>query len=351
MNLTINGSVSNTGYGIATKCLMLELEKLGVNVSLIPKGGLSSNSDFEEARINEMASRRMDMNAPFLKIWHQHELLDHMGRGTYIGFPIFELDTFNEQELFSLQCPDHLMVCSKWAFNVIKQTTGRESAIVNLGVDPSVFFPTASPKSDTYRFFNIGKWEKRKGHDVLHKCFDSAFTHKDDVELHLMPYNPFIGNGNEYWKSKYKNSRLGDKIKFHSPVKYHSHVAAFINSCDCGVFPARAEGWNMELLESMACGKPVITTNYSAHTEYCTKENAFLVEPENGLELAVDNIWFHGQGNWMNLDFEEEDQIVEYMRFCYKNRPFNQEGVKTANRFTWAKSASDALLYLKNFGV
>ena len=50
-----------------------------------------------------------------------------------------------------------------------------------------------------------------------------------------------------------------------------------MSQVDCGVFPSRAEGRNLELLEMMSAGKHVITTDYSAHTEFCTKDNAGLV--------------------------------------------------------------------------
>ena len=60
---------------------------------------------------------------------------------------------------------------------------------------------------------------------------------------------------------------------------------------DCGIFPSRAEGWNLELLEMLACIKSVITTHYSAHTEFCDDVNSDLVEIKE-TELAYDGKWF-----------------------------------------------------------
>ena len=34
------------------------------------------------------------------------------------------------------------------------------------------------------------------------------------------------------------------------------------------------------------------------------------------------------------------DQFIEYMRNCYKNRPLNPEGVKTAKKLSWTNTCN-----------
>ena len=75
----------------------------------------------------------------------------------------------------------------------------------------------------------------------------------------------------------YKGSGLGNKIRMIPRQKTQNDVYNIMIQTDCGVFPARAEGWNLELLEMMACGKQVIATNYSAHTEFCNPDNCRLI--------------------------------------------------------------------------
>ena len=91
----------------------------------------------------------------------------------------------------------------------------------------------------------------------------------------------------------YTTSPLGSKVKFLDRVGSHKEVADIIRMCDCGVFPSRAEGWNLDLLEMMSCGKQVIATNYSAHTEFCNEENCMLVETTEMVD-AEDGKWFRG---------------------------------------------------------
>ena len=59
------------------------------------------------------------------------------------------------------------------------------------------------------------------------------------------------------------------------------------------------------------------------------------------MEKAYDKKWFFGQGNWMELDTSEEEQFIEWMRYCYKNDVReNSHGLVTANEFTWENTVN-----------
>ena len=94
----------------------------------------------------------------------------------------------------------------------------------------------------------------------------------------------------------------------------------------------------------MSCGKPVITTNYSAHTEFCTQENSLLVEIDS-MEDAYDGKWFNGEvGEWASLEGNPFDSIVSHMRSVYNEWResrllVNEGGVQTAVDFSWDKTA------------
>ena len=153
---------------------------------------------------------------PCVKIWHQHDLMHRVGRGKYYGFPIFELNKFSNHEKVSLHHCDEIIVCSKWAKDVIVKETkfkDNEVHVVPLGVDGDIFQPCKPNSRSTTVFFNCGKWEKRKGHDILLSTFNEIFTNDDDVELWIMADNPFIGKMNDEWTNLYKNSPLGHKIR------------------------------------------------------------------------------------------------------------------------------------------
>ena len=341
--------INNLGYGVAGYNIFKSLFALDRTTSLYP----ISTPEFFDAAIQSGLDNRCDQTVkPCVKIWHQNDLFQFVGHGEHIGFPIFELTEFNEEEKLSLNHCDKIYVCSDLAKQIVlDQLAGsfceNRIHVVPLGVDAELFQPALSSRTPTV-FLNCGKWEKRKGHDVLLECFNSAFTQDDDVELWMMCDNPFIGQNNQGWQNLYKSSPLGDKIRIIPRQQTHQDVYNIMKQADCGVFPSRAEGWNLELLEMMACGKQVIATNYSAHTEFCDNKNTLLVDVEK-LETAHDGVFFNGScGRWASIEQKQKDQIVSHMRTVYTNKKhnslcLNEEGVKTALRFSWDNSAREVI--------
>lgn len=354
MNLNLQTPINPLGYGVAGLNIAKALLRAGTDLHIHPIGQPDTAlMDKGTIQALELNVSQHAPNWPLVKIWHQHALLERIGNGKYYGFPIFELDTFSEQEKYNLLVPDSLIVCSEWAKKVVQDNfPGKilDISVVPLGVDRSIFYDQAIEKKvktdNTYRFFTIGKLEYRKGHDFIVECFSKAFDLNDNVELNMMINNPFLQREiSQQWYNSFKKSKLGPKINILNPVPTHRDVADFINSQDCGLFAARAEGWNLELLESMSCGKPVIATNYSAHTEFCNQGNSYLIDIEDK-EIAHDKMggmWFRGQGSWAELDYDQEEQMIRHMRYCYENRPNNLQGIDTAEQFTWDNSAKKLL--------
>ncbi len=347
MELNLHAPINRLGYGVVGYNIAKALHNLNVKINLIPIGQPQINIKEDHQLIQEWVNNGQffSYDACTLKIWHQHSLADHVGRGKYITMPIFELNKFTKQEKHHLSFPDRLYVNSDWAKRVIDKELGHstfqfKTKTIPLGIDPNIFYPdNKSTNLDKYIFLNVGKFEIRKGHDILVSIFNEAFTQSDNVELWMMCHNPFFSKEeNEEWSSMYKNSRLGNKIKILKPVQTHQEVAKIIRLADCGVFPSRAEGFNLELLEMLAMGKPVIATNYSGHTEFCTKKNSYLIEVDK-LEDAYDGRWFLNQGKWAEMGENQIEQCVEHMRYCYEKRPSNEEGVKTGKKFSWENSA------------
>ncbi len=363
--INIISPINQLGYGIAgfNICKALS-EQTEVALWPISEPSVTNQNDADCVRKLIANNVHFDPKAPCIRIWHQHDMAQFVGKGQHIGFPIFELDEFNELEKHHLKSVDRIFVCSQWASDIIvsqleKNYYGQRmkdiTHVVPLGVDVSTFDTEATKLNESTNinkpsstvFFNCGKWEVRKGHDILIEAFRQAFPSDEDVQLWMMCENPFNSpDENKYWHGKYEDPRVWILPR----VETQEEVYNIMRRTDCGVFPSRAEGWNLEALEMMACGKQVIITDFSAHTEFCTQENSMLVTIDD-TEIAYDGKWFHGQGNWAKIGNNQIDQMVNHMRDAHASvqsnkNTFNSAGVDTAEKFSWKNSADKIMKVL-----
>ena len=351
--MLLQAPINSLGYGVVGYNVAKQLIKNDKNTVIFPIGDpepeLYQDLQHNDWRVKQIVDCRS--GTPSLKIWHQNGLHERVGYGRLIGFPIFELNTFTQIEKRSMMFCDRIFVCSKWAKDIVQDqiTTPDECIkVVPLGVDRGIFHENNNTSRPATIFFNCGKWEIRKGHQELLQAFNRAFQAKDNVELWMMCENPFLGpDGNKQWMDYYKNSPLGNKIRFIPRQKSHRDVYNIMRQVDIGVFPVKAEGWNLELLELLSCGKNVITTNYSGHTEFTDHINSNIIEIDQ-MELAQDNIWFHGQGYWAKIGDRQVDQMIHRMRYLHKLKQdgelgLNIAGIETAMKFSWENTAKEIL--------
>ena len=336
-----------TGYGITSFNIYKSLrEKL--DICLFPIGSVQLESaEFQNEVLQDMEKQNnFDNSSTFFKIWHQFDLATRIGNQKYWALTFFETDRLKPKEVKMINNLDGIFVASNWAKEVLTNNGVNVPISVSpLGIDPKVFNNMVNTlinkDQNKYIFLNIGKWEIRKGHDVLLDVFNNAFDEHDNVELWMLNHNPFLSQEeNNMWITMYKNSKLGSKIKILPRIAVHSDVAKLIALSDCGVFPARAEGWNNEVPEFFALNKPVILTDYSAHTEYANQDNSYLINIDN-LVPAVDNKFFDGFGNWADFGDNQMEQMVEHMRYVYKNNiRTNPSGLEKAQALSWSNTGN-----------
>lgn len=353
MNINLNIPINDTGYGVVSKNICKELSKENT-ISLFPIGQPSAKNRQEYDMYMEMLNNSItfDASAPTLKIWHQFDLAQRIGKGRYTAFPFFELDTFDDREKHQMKVPDQFLVASKWAKDVMESNGITQSIkVVPMGVDRSIFdsslYENEIANKDKYIFLTIGKWEVRKSHDILDNIFIKAFPNEQDVELWILAAEHTSSYCTkqeiEEWKNKYsKDSR----IRIIGGVETQKDIAKIIQYSDCGLYISKAEGWNLELLETMSMNKPCIATNYSGHNEFCNNDNCFLVDIKE-LEPAFDGKAFKKQGNWAKIDDNNIEQTIQHMRYVYNNNiKTNEYGLETAKKLSWENTAKQISEFL-----
>lgn len=331
---------NRTSYGYHACYTAKYLCKAGVDVATIPI--IPYRPQDPDPMFTDEVVKPFHHDADCLKIWHQHDLAGHTGRGNYFAFSAFELEDLNDQEIYNMKYPDIMLVPTKWAVNVCAASNVRAYACP-LGYEPELFSPKEGEMdpSDWTVFGNFGKWEVRKGHDILIDAFNAAFEKDDNVTLAMMPHNFFIREeGNKQWADKYLRSKLGSKIEIIPRMDTQKDVSNVMRQIHCAVFPARAEGWNLEALECMALGKDVIITNCTGHTEF-VDNSCRLIDMPDEFERAYDGVFFHGVSRWRRFGKQSFEQLVEHLRAVHKNRgnrKLNNAAINRASEFTWEKS-------------
>lgn len=369
MSFNLTAPINQLGFGICGLNVLLALEKAGKEPALWPIGPVEAPDNTYEViersldrsgfplrnrRSKKDENAKMfDRRSPSLRIWHQHDLAQHVGKGPHCAYPFFELNRFRENEIHHLLSQDIVFASSQWAAEVLADNNVPESCIeyAPCGVDLDIFSPKSSAEHTT-TFINVGKWEVRKNQSALAEAFRKAFSPSDDVRLILNCSNPFLTEKEHGdWCNLFWRGPMASKVEIlPHRLATQRDVAQLMARADCGVFPSRAEGWNLELGEMLAMGKHCICTNYSAHTEFATEENCRLISIDS-LEDAYDGKWFFGHGQWAAFGPSQMEQLVEHLRDVHKRKQegslgVNQAGIDTMNRFTWANTVQEILSVL-----
>ena len=344
-----------TGYGITGYNIWKNIYKNIEDTTLFLIGSADIEEGWDKNSLVKSIGnqKKFDSRMPCLKIWAPQDMIMRTSGGSkYGGLSFFETNKFSDIEIRGYEALDIIFTATKWSKSILMEHGFKDNDIkvCYQGIDTDTFDGQLlkDKQEDKYVFINIGKWEIRKGHDILLEMFNSAFSKQDNVELWMINHNSFLSQEeNNKWVKMYKESALGDKIKIFPRLATQKILANIISLADCGIYPSRAEGWNLEALETMAMNKPIILTNYSAHTEYANKDNSYLIDIKEE-DLAIDNIWFHGTGSWAKIDIDQIEQGINHMRYVYNNNiKDNALGLLTAKNYTWDKTANIIIKNMK----
>lgn len=116
--------------------------------------------------------------------------------------------------------------------------------------------------SQPYLFF-LGTFEPRKGLDVLLDAFETLARANPDLELWLAGQ---IGWGLAALESQLATHPAAHRIRRLGFVD-EAALPALLRRARCVVYPSRAEGFGLPVLEAMACGALVVTSSDTVMAE------------------------------------------------------------------------------------
>lgn len=265
--------------------------------------------------------------------------------GPKIAYNVWENTLQPEQFFNRLKEFDELWVPSKWQRDctIAQGFEPSKIKVIPEGVDQSVFYPDHKVKHSLtsdgrFKFFLAGRWDYRKSTKEIIETFIKTFDKSEPVDLIVSIDNPFSNDGFKNTEERLSNYGLQDnRIKvIHFPPR--NEYIDILKSCDVFVSCARSEGWNLPLLEAMACGIPSIYSNCSGQLEFA--EGKGVPVKILGTKPATDSSYNHFNetvGEYYEPDFND---LSEKMRFSYE---FNSqikiksvgESEQIRKKFSW----------------
>jgi glycosyltransferase involved in cell wall biosynthesis len=202
------------------------------------------------------------------------------------------------------------------------QIPANKMTVVQLAYDANHFRFLDLPTQNYFLY--MGRHQPYKNLERMIRAFAAIATHSDyefwiagSIDKRFTPN--LVAQIDEL--------NLTNRVQFLSYCPY-SDVPKLINQAIALVFPSLWEGFGLPILEAMACGTPVITSNLSSMPEVAG-DAALLVDPY------------------------DEGAIAEAMRAIANNpqlhHQLRQSGFEQAKRFSWQKTAAETVEILNQF--
>lgn len=238
----------------------------------------------------------------------------------------------------SLNRPDHRIVVSRTWQRTLKETYGLDSEVIYNGVDLERFgIATPDQKTaarttlhlqDQLIFLSIGGIEPRKNAIRLLKAFVKVKQTLE--ELGLAAVLLFVGGETLLDYTDYREAFFRllvdlpltlDKDVFMIGVVDDDMIPKLYHAADVLTFPSVKEGWGLVVLEALASGLPVLSSDLPVFHEYLKDGvNALLIDPFSEAAIA--------------------DGMLKLVSDPALRAKLAQGGLVTAEAFSWRQTAA-----------
>ena len=172
---------------------------------------------------------------------------------------------------------DTVFCGSTWCLNRLRERGIHNAKVLIQGVDPEVFSPCEPRKPDgEFRIFSGGKFEHRKGQDLVIAAFTEFVKIEPSAHLVASWFNPWPQliplPAGKTQAQHFSDLCIGAGI---SPVNFtilphlrQHELAGAMADTDAGLFPNRCEGGtNLVLMEYAAMSRKVIANAMTGHAD------------------------------------------------------------------------------------
>lgn len=346
-----------SGYGMAARNYILELDKLGVDVHAVPQGfwkGSFEMSDEINAKLSKLEDKETDGTVPLIsQQTPTHFNVDYPGYK--IGYTVHETTKIIPLWADYINRMDEVWTSSQFAIDVFERSgvTIPKYKIPH-GVDRKVFNTKVKPldlvnvPSESFVFLSVFQWIYRKGFDVLLKAYYQTFESDENVALIIKTFGYQEGLTEARRIHKEIMSIQAEVGLENAPPVYllfdffkYGKMARLYNSADAFVLPSRGEAWGIPYLEAMSCGLPVLGTRWSGQLEFLNDDNSLLIDlDEESVVRGMHVPWFTSDQRWAEPCLRS---LRNGMRTIYEDttmqKLLRKQSIKTAKKWPWSKGA------------
>lgn len=381
VNINFYGDLfSETGYASHCRGLLEGLHKAGHNIKIEcfrPQGWERFVNDWQLEGLNKVfmpeGTSIVVATPPF---WPYYLTLKPKH---FIGFCVFEGDKIPKDWLKYLadERVDQIWVPSQHVMDAIINTTKlflgkfdtktleaeeytsmiNKIRIVPHGHSPESFYPDRKNSKlynpDLFTFIANKGWARpltdRGGLQYLFEAFSKEFKGTEPVRLLAKintAYNMPNFNVENFMNMLPLDRESKAMIQVYPGQLDTTGLREFYNAGNVFVCPTRAEAFDLCSAEAMACGLPVITTNYGGQIEHMNDECALFCDYKMG--KVEDDILYEGV-SWATIDITD---LRKKMRWCFENQDRIRKMGQAAQRFisdnyTWKQTGLIAREFLE----
>lgn len=289
--LLFNGATDTTGYGSVGASFLKQLLTHGFDEKNIQVKTDFNRIDNSHGETWEYQLKRMCLNnigAPdlFYNLWNPMCSTVYDIDTPQILETVFETDYIQQNWVDACNMYDVTWVPSTFCVDTFKRSGVNNVIYMPYGFDFSD--DTESLKKldvdDRFKFLFINQWSNRKYAKETVEAFCKTFKTSDKVVLYIRSFvlgglgltEANIIKDIKAIKVNYPDSPQIILLDHFNDITLHK----LYNSVDCLLSPSRGEGVGRTIVEAMSHGLPVVTTNWSAMTEYANNKTAYMLDYE-----------------------------------------------------------------------
>jgi len=353
MKIRLIGQANDSGIGSHYYFYCQAIRQVAAVNQYIELIDYSNNESINRA-IRE--SRPEDINISFITI-----NLNQYFKGTNIIWAVFE-STIIPNELLTILNQHKLWIPSEWGRKIAVEN-GIKSDLIDVvpeGVDINLYNPYLKPRDNRFRFLLIGKYEVRKSINESIEAFAHEYGNNPNFEL-VIKSDFFKDPTAKHTELTNKIKSLNvDNIRLVWGFQTREELINLYRTASIFLFPTRAEGWGLPLIEAAATGLPLITTYYSAQTEFLQdiKSSCVFVpyelqdincEEYKSFYPAPDNNY----GKWATFTQEQlcSALIDSVKRYGSLRSQAQKNSAVIRSKYSWANSVTKSLEVLSKQGL